>query len=517
MTNYLYGAAVQGIQNFIFQTNKLQEIVGASELVEEICTELFKEIVGEQEYETNTVLHAAGNIKHIFTSRKACEDVVRVFPKKVVRKAPGITISQAVVEMEGDDFSSAVDELERKLKVQRNRPMSSTMVGLMGIDRSQKTGLPIMLESKNQEDEATVCKLYKFKELYGVESPDFVRKKTTKTLCEKAFGVENLTYREIAYDIDKMNDTNSWVAVIHADGNGLGQIVQMVGKDKDMFREFSQKLDQATTKAAVQAFNDVFVFKRGEKIEIRPIVLGGDDLTVICRADKALTYTHSFLHHFEEETKALKDILKKYKVFTKGEDHLTACAGIAIIKESYPFYYGYELAEMLCAKAKKDAKKDLKDGELPASCLMFHKVQDSFVEDYDDIAKRELRPQHDISFEYGPYYLYEQQCKDSSLRWTIKELSNVAAMFDDNKECNAVKSKLRQWLSALHEGKAQAEQHLIRTRQIARESKLENVVDTCVAMRVDKVKENGEEIEVTKYPTYDILTLHSLTQTTKEE
>ena len=84
MTNYLYGAAVQGIQNFIFQTNNLQEIVGASELVEEICTELFKEIVGEKEYETNTVLHAAGNIKHIFTSRKACEDVVRVFPKKAL-------------------------------------------------------------------------------------------------------------------------------------------------------------------------------------------------------------------------------------------------------------------------------------------------------------------------------------------------------------------------------------------------------------------------------------------------
>lgn len=36
-TKYLYGAEVQGIQGFIFQTNKLREIVGASELVEEIC------------------------------------------------------------------------------------------------------------------------------------------------------------------------------------------------------------------------------------------------------------------------------------------------------------------------------------------------------------------------------------------------------------------------------------------------------------------------------------------------
>ena len=36
MEKYLYGAAVQGIQNFIFQTNELKDIVGASELVEDI-------------------------------------------------------------------------------------------------------------------------------------------------------------------------------------------------------------------------------------------------------------------------------------------------------------------------------------------------------------------------------------------------------------------------------------------------------------------------------------------------
>lgn len=510
---YLYGAAVQGIQGFIFQTNKLQEIVGASELVEEICTELFKETVTEQEYESNTVLHAAGNIKHIFTSRETCERVVREFPKKVVGMAPGITISQAVVEMEGGDFSTAVDELERKLKAQRNKPMNSTTVGLMGIDRNQRTGLPIMLASKNQEDEATYSKLYEFEKLYGNRFHDPKRRRTTKTLCEKAFGIENLTYKEIAYDIDKMNDTNSWVAVIHADGNGLGQIVQKVGKEKDDFSEFSRKLDVATTNAAVKAFNDVFAFEPGKKVEIRPIVLGGDDLTVVCRADKALAYTHSFLRHFEDETKALKNILKENKVFVNGEDHLTACAGIAYIKESYPFYYGYELAEMLCSKAKKDAKKDLKDGELPASCLMFHKVQDSFVKDYDDMVNRELRPQHDISFEFGPYYLYEQQREGSGARWTIRKLASAVDLFDSSRECNAVKSKLRQWLSALHEGEGQAKQHLIRTRQIAKESNKEDIVNTCVAMRVEELKEG----KVTKYPTYDILALHSLTQKTKEE
>ena len=41
MSKFLYGASVQGIQHFIFQTNELKDIVGASELVENICTTLF--------------------------------------------------------------------------------------------------------------------------------------------------------------------------------------------------------------------------------------------------------------------------------------------------------------------------------------------------------------------------------------------------------------------------------------------------------------------------------------------
>ena len=50
MEKYLYGAAVQGIQNFIFQTNELKDIVGASELVEDICTNLFQEAVGKKKW-----------------------------------------------------------------------------------------------------------------------------------------------------------------------------------------------------------------------------------------------------------------------------------------------------------------------------------------------------------------------------------------------------------------------------------------------------------------------------------
>ncbi|MBR6298150.1 MAG: hypothetical protein IKR34_02780, partial [Candidatus Gastranaerophilales bacterium] len=72
MTQYLYGAAVQGIQSFIFQTNKLREIVGASELVEEICTEVFENLLFDNNIHARyeKIISAAGNIKYIFDERK---------------------------------------------------------------------------------------------------------------------------------------------------------------------------------------------------------------------------------------------------------------------------------------------------------------------------------------------------------------------------------------------------------------------------------------------------------------
>ena len=107
---YLYGAAVQGIQGFIFQTNKLRDIVGASELVEEICTTKFASLVSGNDLtykdakdylkeDKNAILFAAGNVKYIFESKEACEKVDRVFPKEISEFAPGITVSQAVVKM----------------------------------------------------------------------------------------------------------------------------------------------------------------------------------------------------------------------------------------------------------------------------------------------------------------------------------------------------------------------------------------------------------------------------------
>ena len=45
MKHYLYGFTIHSIQDYIFQTNKLKEIAGASELVEQICTTMFAKMI----------------------------------------------------------------------------------------------------------------------------------------------------------------------------------------------------------------------------------------------------------------------------------------------------------------------------------------------------------------------------------------------------------------------------------------------------------------------------------------
>ena len=279
-------------------------------------------------------------------------------------------------------------------------------------------------------------------------------------------------------EIRDLTGRNDWIAIIHADGNSLGELVNDLGKEgKEKLREFSENLDKATRQAAQEAYKKV----KGndeKKHPIRPIVLGGDDLTVICRGDIAIDFVKEYISLFEEKTENL--LSRK----------LTACAGIAFIKSSYPFSFGYELAETLCGLAKKDAKSDemknANKGMVP-SCLMFHKVQSSFVEDYESIKQKELTLKDGSSLCYGPYYLAEQ-----TNRWTIEKLCDKASEFAEEKN-NSVKTSVREWLTKMHEDTQVAEQYKKRIEAISVNKQL---------------FECATEISVRKsYPAYDILSL----------
>ena len=508
MSKYLYGASVQGIQDFIFQTNKLKEIVGASELVESICTTVFWEVANISKDDSNIILNAAGNIKYLFETEEKCKAFVRIFPKIVMERAPGITISQAVVKLETGELNKSLKNLEVKLRAQRNKQSKPFEMGFMGVDRSRRTG---GVAYGHDEDDKLICEAT-FKKI-AIADP---KTDSPNKLFQKVSGLENVNKKSLALNIEEITKSgkNSWIAVIHADGNALGSIIQNLGNGlqnrtddevKVAFKTFSQKIEAATKAAAQKAFASIQTEHTNKEQEqnnyrypLRPIILGGDDLTLIIRADLALDFTSTFLRAFEEETEKQFDFLHKQFGINGYEKGITACAGIAFVKESYPLHYAIGLADKLCKDAKKFVKDKIKFpdyDQIPKSSLAFFKVQDSFIEDkLDDLKKRTLKA-GSMSFDYGPYLIEPANNGFSNVSELTQKLDILEKEALENDKSKAV-SKLRQWISELYKDKTTADFMLDRM----------SVVNDKF---YDELKMNEERKKTTSI-IYDVIQLHNL-------
>lgn len=480
MNKYLYGASVQGIQNFIFKSNKLKEIIGASELVEQICTREFAYAIGKNDEELktdkNVIMNAAGNIKYIFEDGEKCKKLVREFPKHISNFAPGITLSQAVVKLT-DDIKNDIDKLEKQLKTQLNKVQIPIEIGCMGVERARRTGKPAF--DYDEKDQKEIDRETSYKQ-----------KVKSKRLVANFLGIkeEEVKVGNIPFDIEKItgSNENSWLAIIHADGNGLGNTLQNLANNissnedaKKAFKTFSKKLEEATNEAAQAAFHKVVDKNWQTQIEnskddtypLRPVVLGGDDLIVIIRADLAFDFTIKYLQEFEKKTKEKFSVLNQFGI---QDQYLTACAGIAYIKSHYPFHYGVNLAENLTGEAKKFSKSEKvqEKEKLPPSSLSFYKVQASFIEDLKEMKTRtHFIKQSDIHFDYGPYLLCENNGHPN-----VGELNTLLEKLAKHKTKGV--SKLRQWISELYNDKAKADFMLNRLKSINEpfynELKLEN-------------------------------------------
>jgi len=417
MSKYLYGASVQGIQGFIFETNELKSIIGASEIIESISKSISKD------YGKNIVVNAAGNIKLIFNEeeKSQLEELVKNFTKEVRQGAFGITISQAVVVFEEGELKDSFNILEKRLMEARNQLEVPLDMSINLIELASKTAKPIVDDKK---DKATLQKEKAYEDAY----------KNNKEFSQ----------------IGKLKNSKSKIAIIHADGNGLGAMIASMAKDlksdeevREMYKTFSSQLKEATDSAIDEAEKAV------EKLKLRRVIVGGDDLTVICDANSALEFTYEYLYHFEKKT---KEIFKN--------DGLTACAGIAYCNHKYPFHYAVNLAESLCKESKKHSKKLNED--LAPSSLMFHNIQSSSFTDYEDYIESELtlRPNEheEIYLNYGPYFIEKQD--------EYAMAKDFIYLAEALKVKGSPMSRLRDWLSILGQGFDMAQNRLFRINEM---------------------------------------------------
>lgn len=400
MTTHAYLFEAKSIQAYILATNRLKEMIGASELIEsltdKLLTDVVKTIGGTTKIEFS---RRGGGAFYAFSSdTQIIEKLATLWPLVVRHYAPDLEFVQA--RGQGDNHYAAFNTTQPLLLAARNAPLARLPQAPPSAVRNRRTGEP-----------AVDWYIRRGHEPEPVDAPT-MRKLDSKFWRGLALGKRfapndpwqawplNLTPDEDDAD-DERNfpfiGEDHTLALVHADGNGLGQLLIKLGdvvktqpeQYVKIFSAFSKAVTEATQQAAQTATREILKPQQIDDVyPARPIVLGGDDLTILIRSDLALDFTRSFLTHFANASGTRLQALKQQFNLPELPNRLTACAGIAYAKSSQPLYLLHGLAENLCTHAKTKSKAQDKDN-VPTS-LSFHRVTTSFVDDYAIILEREL-------------------------------------------------------------------------------------------------------------------------------
>lgn len=262
------------------------------------------------------------------------------------------------------------------------------------------------------------------------------------------------------------------VAVIHADLSGLGQIFQNLSGQADMAtaKTVSDVIEGAIEAAAKHATTTILLpAARGSRehqlltVPARPIVLGGDDITIVVRADLAIPFTITLLEAIETSTvEVFRNSKSLDAIRNKLGSHLSACAGIAVVGAGHPFLMAYELSESLCGWAKDKAKKaalEKETGRAP-SLFAFHVATASIAEDYPEIIRdyQTVRPAGgEVRLTANPYLVADHANKFGKDFASVTTLAKLADCLGHDARGNG---KLIEAMGNLFDNSAAAKEQL---------------------------------------------------------
>ncbi|MGL6260365.1 Cas10/Cmr2 second palm domain-containing protein [Vibrio sp. WXL210] len=402
---YAYLFEAKSIQQYLFSSGKLKDVISASERLDKlidndknsVLSRVLEraQLVSDLNKETNEIgaIHflrcKGGAFYSVCTDREPLSQLRSIWTLTIAQLFPSLEFTDALVSEE--TLHSALELGHKTLAQDRNAPKLKLPYAPGHSERYSRTGaaavvLSALASRAVHPDEATDG------------TPPSLDIDTEKH--RQAYQALNLRHdaalqhrftpnglkEKISYPIDFENqfefsskgaleqlsksqrESVKDMALIHIDGNGLGILLMKLKQSlngcddsryRRVFRAFSDALNASTMEAAKEATFWLYeqVVKEGSEIDadgrcclpMRPIVLGGDDITLFCRADLALTYARKFCQAFK---RASGEQLKKLDLRLKGVKYLTASGGILYNKAAHPFMHSHHLVEALCDKAK---------------------------------------------------------------------------------------------------------------------------------------------------------------------
>ncbi len=397
---------VSGIQDYVFRTNNLQHHLGASELVRRATGEWVTELVPEPHnagqfgelknavriedpLTRSEVLYlGGGNAVIVFADGADARRFIRALSQRVLLQAPGLTITIALRAFDWQRQSIAAlisDMLSIDIQEQKQRGApSGEMLGLGVTADCEFTGMPAVAHDPRDHKRISA----------EVEAKLEMVQFANERLSREVGGADYV------FDFDQIGTKgeSSYLAVVHADGNGIGRRFDALARqfkeppaDAGAFnrqyiiavRELSRAVNSAGRGAlrdTATSLRDAWREKgkiggviptREGRLPFRPIVFGGDDVTFVCDARLGLGLAARYLEAFGKAA------------LPAGHGPLTARAGIAITNTHYPFAQTYRLASAL----EGTAKARTEEGTLAA--MDWHIAVNGLVLDLKDARDRD--------------------------------------------------------------------------------------------------------------------------------
>ncbi|MGG6268870.1 hypothetical protein ACQ4M3_28935 [Leptolyngbya sp. AN03gr2] len=460
-----------GNQDYIFSTNKLRENVGASELTFQAGTSWILEAVAEnggspllrvwqaelQESElrrklidqnqnpaidspqhgrtAEIIVAASGKALIITKDEQTAKAIIQSVSLRALKEAPGLDLFGVFhkFDWEHDPLYEVVEIVHQKFVKARSRKPSQNLrfLRLPVVAECATSGLPAAIVDPNAPGGSVLRSMVAHKKRNQYDSNIHrIQRLLDRNEIKKNFARSiKVLDQELNDESDTSERLSQWRSVIHADGNGLGEIflkfgqhLETLGKVTgdlrqdnrtyvDCLRRFSLALDVCTERAFITAIRSLKL-NNESLLPIVPLVLGGDDLTIVCDGQFALPFTEQFLRAFEAETtkrdsEHYDGTVAEVAKVALGVDRMSACAGVAIIKPHFPFSVAYELSEDLMQSAKtvkQNLTHEVGSRRIPYPCsaLDFHVLYDSSGVELSRIRKR-LEPETSTYLYIAPY------------------------------------------------------------------------------------------------------------------
>jgi hypothetical protein len=166
---------------------------------------------------------------------------------------------------------------------------------------------------------------------------------------------------------------SGYLALIHADGNGVGS---GLGKDKsDSERAAFFHKNRVLLRRAVKKAIDSHCPETG-RAPLIPLMLGGDDLLLVARAEIALPFVVTLCTELDALQKDRSGFI------------LTLGVGVVFAKQTIPIHRLHEVAEQLASSAKRRFR-GFKDDEAKRSVVDWAVFSTTWVDDPEEVRRRD--------------------------------------------------------------------------------------------------------------------------------